>query len=82
MFWSFAIVNNRLAEIFFERKKGKIKFLGHCYVKESDYKTKREKEWIRKDTEKLRFVYRNRKYKLKGAKSYEFQVSPLKFRGA
>lgn len=62
MYWSFAIINNRLSEIHFEKNKGKVKFLGHCYVKESEYKTKREKKWIKEDTEKNKFTYRNHKY--------------------
>lgn len=63
MGWSFAIINNKLAEIYFEKKRGKIKFLGHCYVKKSEYKLKDEKGWIRKDTAKFRFVYRNGDYR-------------------
>lgn len=63
MSWCFAIINNKLAEVYFEKGKGKIKFLGHCYVKESEYDSGEEKSWIKKDTAKFRFVYRNRKYK-------------------
>ena len=62
MSWCFAIINSKLAEIFFERKKGKLYFQGHCYVKESDYKTKQELNWIKKDTDKFNFHYRNGKY--------------------
>ena len=63
MSWCFAIVNGKLAEIFFERKKGKLKFLGHCYVKKSEHKTIQELKWIKKDSEKFNFNYRNGKYK-------------------
>ena len=43
MGWCFALVNNKLAEVYFERKKnGKVFFYGHCYVKESDYTTKKK----------------------------------------
>lgn len=56
--WSFALVNNKLAEVFFERKRGKNIFLGHAYVKESEYMTKREKRWIQEDTTKVSLVYR------------------------
>ena len=62
MDWCFAIINNRLAEIYFEKKRG-IKFFGHCYVKNSEYKSKEEKEWIKKDTAKMRFKYRDGVYK-------------------
>lgn len=62
MGWSFAIINGRLAEIFFDKKKGKPIFLGHCYVKSSEYKTKIENKYIRYDTKKNRFTYKNKKY--------------------
>lgn len=62
MIWSFAIINGRLAEIFFERKKGKFSIDAHCYVKESEYKTKKEKGWIQRDTQKNQFTYRKGKY--------------------
>ena len=60
--WSFAIINNRLAEVFFEEKKDKTVFNGHCYVERREYKTKQERKWIKTDTAKLRFTYRNGKY--------------------
>jgi len=63
MSWCFAIVNNKLAEIYFEKKKGKPKIIGHCYIKKEDYKTKQEQKWIREDTAKYRFIYRKGKYK-------------------
>ena len=62
--WNFAIINNRLGEIYFEeKKKGQIKFLGHCYVKREDFKTKQEQKCIDKDIKKIRIIYRNKKYK-------------------
>ena len=63
MSWCFGIVNTKLAEIFFEKNKKKINILGHCYVEESEYKTKKEKRWIKEDTQKMRLVYRNNKYR-------------------
>ncbi len=63
MSWCFALVNNRLAEIFFKEGKKKAEIFGHCYVQEKEYKTKREKNWIKKDTALFKFVYRSRKYK-------------------
>lgn len=62
MFWCFGLVNNRLAEVFFEKRKGKAIFLGHAYVKESEYKTKTEKGWIQKDTERVKLTYRKGAY--------------------
>lgn len=69
MSWCFAIVNNRLAEIFFERRKGDLLPKGHCYVDAKDYRTKKEKRWIRDDTTKLRFSYRSRRYRKRNTES-------------
>jgi len=65
MCWCFAIVNNKLGEIYFDRKKnGRIQILGHCYVRREDFKTKQEQKCITEDIEKARVIYRNEKYKL------------------
>jgi len=61
--WCFAIVNNKLAEIYFDEKKNsKNEIWGHCYVKKEDFKTKQEQKWITVDTKKVRIVYKNKKY--------------------
>ena len=66
MGWRFALINNRLAEIYFEKNsKGKLKFRGHCYVKRSEYGTKKEQKWIDADTAEMKFSYRKRKYRRK-----------------
>jgi len=63
--WCFAIVNNRLAEIYFNKKKnGQINIWGHCFVNRKDYKTKQEQKWIDLDTKKVKVIYRSKKYKL------------------
>ena len=65
MGWCFAIVNNRLAEIYFDgEKRSPAKIWGHCYVEKEDYKSKQEKKWIEKDIKNMRVVYRNKKYKV------------------
>lgn len=61
--WCFAIVNNKLAEIYFDETKKGPKFRGHCYVKKEEYKTKNEQKYIKEDTAKFRFVYRKGGYK-------------------
>lgn len=65
MGWSFAKVNGRLAEVFFDRKDNEKepRMRGHCYVSESEYKTKKEKKWIKQDTEKYQFSYRKKVYR-------------------
>jgi len=57
------MVNNRLAEIYFDHKKnGEPIMHAHCYVKKSEFKTKREQRHIKIDTKRYRFTYRNKKY--------------------
>lgn len=66
MSWCFAIINNRLAEIFFKGKSSNsIKIFGHAYVDKSEYSGKIEKKWIAKDIKKLKFSYRKGTYKSK-----------------
>ena len=65
MSWCFALINNRLAEIFFEKCGRKIKILAHCYVKREEYKTKKELCWIDRETKKFRLSYRNKHYRLR-----------------
>lgn len=60
MNWSFAIVNNRLAEIFFDEKTKKI--FAHCYVDRKNYKTKQEQKTITEDIKKVRIMWRKKKY--------------------
>lgn len=61
--WCFAIVNNKLAEIFFEKKRGQTHIYGHCYIKPEEYKTKREQMWIKADTSMYQFLFQKGKYK-------------------
>lgn len=64
MDWSFAIVNGKLSEIYYNKSKnGKIKMIGFCHVNKSDYKTKTEQRYILKDTAMFKFTYRNKVYK-------------------
>jgi len=54
MSWCFAIVNNKFAEIYFDRKKNdQIEIKGHCYPKRDEFKTKTEQKWIAQDTKKF-----------------------------
>ncbi|OGG50221.1 hypothetical protein A2763_04560 [Candidatus Kaiserbacteria bacterium RIFCSPHIGHO2_01_FULL_54_36] len=63
MGWCFAKVNGKLAEIYFRHKKnGDPVIQGFCYIKQNEYKTKREKQHIKIDTKRYRFTYRNKKY--------------------
>ena len=62
MGWCFATINGRLAEIFFEEKRDKPFINAHCYGKESEYPTKKEQQWIKRDTTRFQFKYRNKIY--------------------
>lgn len=62
MYWSFAIINGRLAEVYFDKKKDGPKFLGHCYVKRSDYTHKSELKQIDHDTKTTKLRYYGKKY--------------------
>lgn len=63
MSWCFAIVNGRLAEIFFEKTRNNVGLVGHAYVKKSDYTTKHERQCIEKDTSKFKLIYKKGVYK-------------------
>ena len=63
MNWCFAIINSKLAEIYFERTKEEPKFFGHCYVKKEEFKTKKEQVMIKADISNNHLVYRNGEYK-------------------
>ncbi len=64
MHWCFAIINGRLAEVFFDVKKnGSKRIFAHAYVRAEEFRLKREKEQIRKDTAKTRLSYRNKQYR-------------------
>ncbi|MEK7513789.1 MAG: hypothetical protein AAB580_02770 [Patescibacteria group bacterium] len=69
MSWCFAKINNKLAEIYFEEKQGKPKIFGHCFVRKSEYKTKKELNWIDKDIKKFKIIYKKGKYWSENPKS-------------
>ncbi|MBI4159710.1 hypothetical protein HY504_00930 [Candidatus Wolfebacteria bacterium] len=60
--WCLAIVNGRLAEIYFDEAGKKMKLRGHCYVLRKEYTTNQEQRWIDRDTKRYTFTYRNKKY--------------------
>ena len=62
MFWCFAKVNNRLAEIYVEKRNNKPFIFGHCYVRKEEYQTKKEQQTIKEDSTRFVFTYRRGKY--------------------
>ena len=78
-YWSFAIINGKLAEIHYDKmKNGILKLYGHCYVKKSEYKTKREQKFIREDTKKMIFSWRSKKYKYLGKEPIRYITGSFK----
>lgn len=51
--WCFAIVNGRLAEIYFDKNYG---IFGHRYVERRDY-SKREQRMVDSDIKRHQFIY-------------------------
>jgi len=64
MHWCFAMINGRLAHVFFDIKRGNKKHIfGHSYIKASELRTAREKRVMKNDIKKTRLSYRNKKYR-------------------
>jgi len=57
MNWCFALINEKLAELFFQKWGRGRRFLGHAYVNKSEYKTKKELVWIEKETKLYQFKW-------------------------
>jgi hypothetical protein len=66
--WCFAKVNGKLAEIYFEEKRGKNEIYAHCFVDKKNYKTKTEKKWIEEDLKRVNLSFKNKKYTNKANK--------------
>lgn len=49
--WCFALINSRLAEIYFNEKG----IFGYTYVTRNEYLTRKEQKWIDADIEKFQF---------------------------
>ncbi|MEK7156161.1 MAG: hypothetical protein AAB734_04770 [Patescibacteria group bacterium] len=78
-YWSFAIINGKLAEISYdEMKDGTRKLFGHCYVKASEYTTRQEKKYIKEDTKKMRFSWRKKKYQYLGKEPIRYITGSIK----
>ena len=60
--WSFALVNGRLAEVFFKIKKGKTIIDGHTPVKREIYYRKHDQRLIDSDTKKYKLTFRKGVY--------------------
>ncbi len=61
-YWSFAIINNRLGEIYFTRKNGKDVIEGHCYLGKNEKFTQSEANAIQHDIQFNQFTYYKHQY--------------------
>jgi hypothetical protein len=57
--WCFALLNGRLAEIYFDQKSG---VHSHCYVQREEF-SKNEQKMIETDIKKHQFTYRKKVYR-------------------
>ena len=64
MAWCFALLNNRLAELYFEHdKEGKPLISGHGYVDDTRGWSKHEQKLIAQDLKKYQFSYWKGRYR-------------------
>jgi len=67
MNWSYAIINNRIGEIYFNKdKEGRMELYGHCYVTEEQKSQmcKEERKFMEENIKGGKIIYRNKKYKV------------------
>ncbi len=76
--WCFALINGKLAEIFFSKKRNTIYMTGHCYVKRGGYKTKREQKMIDSDIKKCQLTYKNKIFSDKTHPEVKFVIKKYK----
>ncbi|MDP2735588.1 MAG: hypothetical protein Q8P12_05275 [bacterium] len=63
MFWCFALINNRLGELYFDHdKKGRPRFSGHAYVDDVTDWEKAERKHIAIDIKANQFAYYRGQY--------------------
>ena len=62
MDWCFGKVNGKLAEVYFENKRGKSVPCAHCFVQREEYKTKKEQKMIEEDIKKVNLSFKNNVY--------------------
>ena len=63
MSWAFALINNRLSEIYFEKRGKMFVMQGHCYIRREEFTTKKEQKEIDTDIRKHVLSYRTGRYR-------------------
>lgn len=64
-YWSYALINGRLGEIYFDRKRGKIIYEGHSYIGPNERLTKREANDLQHDVNHTQLSYYRKQYSRK-----------------
>lgn len=62
-YWCFALINNRLGEIEFTRKNGKVVIEGHNYLGKNEKFTQTEANAIQHDIINNQFIYYRHNYR-------------------
>lgn len=62
-YWCYALINNRLGEIYFSRKFGVVVHEGHSYLGKNEKFTKVEADAIQHDIQLNRFTYYRKHYR-------------------
>lgn len=63
MCWSYALINGRLAEIYFDKQGGKPIFKGHSYIKPTETFTKVEARALEHDIQTTQLTYYAKRYR-------------------
>lgn len=61
-YWSYALINGRLGEIYFDRKRGKIIYEGHSYLRPNERLTLREAAALQHDVDRTQLSYYRKQY--------------------
>jgi len=62
-YWCYAIINNRLGEVYFTRHNKKVAIEGHSYLGQNEKLTKAEAVAVQHDIELNRFSYYRHHYR-------------------
>jgi len=62
-YWCYALINNRLGEIYHTRNNGKVVIEGHSYLSPDEHLTQREASALQHDITHNQFTYYAHKYR-------------------
>lgn len=61
-YWSYALINGRLGEIYLDRKHDKIIYEGHSYLRPNERLTLREAASLQHDVARTQLSYYHKQY--------------------